>query len=489
MIKQLEIFRFLAFVFIFCHHAPTLSGCDTNVLGRYACASVSFFFCVSGFLSAYRHVALGKPTVLSFRSEWTYVFGKILRFYPFVLLHFIYACIIRNGFIFNSFCACDWDKFGSELVLCLKVLTLTISWFPADSASFGLQWFFSTILFLYIMQKPLLYLLDRICQSSVLTFVLFCGFPLLLMSVVSFWVYSPQGDNALWLYAFPPSRLAEYVAGMSIGALCARKAVSFESNVRTVFYSVLEICLLTFWLVFPSVLFLWKGWDGLAIRWAVSNLMLIYVFGFGRGLLSRLFSQKCIVMLGAFAMPCFWLHPLIISVCTQFVPAFRRAGYFSCAVALVLTMVIAAFFIGDKDRKWNIPYPVLVSWGALLALLVIPGGVTLTLEYVNSNPVSVVLDKGAGISRYGVYYMTESDPSFSERKHLKCYKPIELEDGRMQLAFRLNQSTKFQLVITPAGEYSVRDCFVGSRQVVSNDISVVQNKKHGFTTITVKVPR
>lgn len=51
MIKQLEIFRFVSFLLVFLWHARGLSGMGASC-SQGAALAVSFFFCLSGFLSA-----------------------------------------------------------------------------------------------------------------------------------------------------------------------------------------------------------------------------------------------------------------------------------------------------------------------------------------------------------------------------------------------------------------------------------------------------
>lgn len=163
-----------------------------------------------------------------------------------------------------------------------------------------------------------------------------------------------QKDMAYWDYIFPPARLGEYFGGFFLGCIvrllmgggqkhkngCCDRAAILDK----IFFTFLELFGLVFWIIQmytpTDTLNFWIA------HWLLPNYLLIGIFMFGKGYVSKLFSMQLFKKLGNISYECFLIHqPIIIiySMTSGVYAISNKGNIFSLLYCLILTVLIAIF--------------------------------------------------------------------------------------------------------------------------------------------------
>lgn len=381
MIHSLQFFRFLAFFSIFTLHAQNY-GCF-----RYhgtAAMAVSFFIVLSGFLSGLNADGeYGKPSI----KEWgKYIWKKISKFYP---LHFsllLISALYFKGGVFQIFIDGDPKAFSIFVKLFLENALLIQSWFDDQYFTFnGVSWFLSTIMFLYACSPWLKWGLVHACNGRrwlALSFAIsFFGLNYLYCYLVG----RSEANLEFWVYVFPPSRLAEFAAGISLGIFLS-DIVGEQKSSPTHFcmMSLLEVGVI--WLVIQGVLGRWSfgEWGSRSTDYLVQELVLIGVFAVQGGFISRILRNRVSLVLGILSAPAFLIHQVLISRVSanfyrlavdddqKYVPFFLLLF-----LTLVFSFIVARKRIMETLKNWD---P--VTGGRLIGSRTYLGGVLCCAAFI-----------------------------------------------------------------------------------------------------------
>ncbi|SDJ26183.1 Peptidoglycan/LPS O-acetylase OafA/YrhL, contains acyltransferase and SGNH-hydrolase domains [Lachnospiraceae bacterium G41] len=343
--EQLQFLRFICFLMICLLHSSKY--CENWVpVGYGAANAVVFFFILSGFTSGYSSYD-GKIT-LSFKNEILFLYGKVKKFYPLYFLTTMYF-VIYSG-IPNYVTILEFKRISLLLVQLAKNLLLIQSWFSDYYFAFnGVGWFLSTIFFLYFFNLPLKKLFCLIKEKTKNIYIY------MLIAIVSFvgvycYCYFTRNTNIQYMhYAFPISRLFEYIAGMSLGYFIRSISKKITYN-NFLFYSILELLMFTFWIY--NIFLPMKDWKYNIIHWFIPNCLLICVFALGKGLLSDIFKLKFFLFLGNISFECFLLHKVIIKM--YYDSGVEKTGIFGNIFSL-LFIIIGTVLLASliKNKKSN----------------------------------------------------------------------------------------------------------------------------------------
>lgn len=304
-IRSLQFLRFFAFTQIFLLHTRLYDFSGIPYSGTWA---VSFFIILSGFLSGYQDEIV---TGLHWKEEKDYMLGKVKKLYP------LYFVTILVAIPFSGLVAqiSNHDPFGMyggpetvDVWILLRSLLMIQSWFPDMYFSFNaVAWYLSTLLFLYLMKKPIELLLHKIRYKKYGKPALVAiGIAVLLLMVgYTRWLDIQDMNLEFWSYIFPPSRLAEYICGMICGMLV--RDLRIHKNIWI--FSACECLVAAGILILISIQM--PGWLSRASGWIVPNCILISVFALEGGLLSKLFSLRIFDVLGTLSFECFLLHTIV----------------------------------------------------------------------------------------------------------------------------------------------------------------------------------
>lgn len=341
---QLQFFRFISFFFIFILHANAY-----NIFGivsaNTAAMAVSFFFILSGFTTAYSHYGdeCSKPSCSSIIK---YIRKKLSKMYPLYLWTLLYA-VIYSGIPMQI---ATWNfEDNTELWQLLRNLFLVQSWKGSNYFAFnGVGWFLSSVMFLYILVPPALYVLDSVrrCKHP---YIIYTGIFIALIAMVTGYSYCIRNLNTeFWGYVFPPARMGEFFAGMVLaqfvrGLEPKLYSIKLNNSLVLVLGTILELCVLFYWFGvtyrFPT-----GGWKYRIVQWLLPNFIVLFTFSFGVGLLSSLFRRKFLVRLGDISFECFLLHPLLIFSGIENIS--KRGSLFAILLMLICIILLADLIHG-----------------------------------------------------------------------------------------------------------------------------------------------
>lgn len=305
---QLQFLRFLAFFNVYLYHA------EMWLFFRYpishsATAAVSFFFVLSGGLTGY--VGYGKDTKPTLKAFGAYMWKKLVKVYP---LYFVTVLIMAIASeIPGQIAYGDFAGAWPSVKQLFKNLLLVHSWFPEGYFSFnGVGWFLSSIMFLYTLNLPAVYVLNRVNKHTHWYFWLFVGICGILFMTVAYCYLTQSYDMDYLQYILPVSRMGEYLSGMILGFGIRRvKTCITPNNATKLLFTILEMGALVFW--FVSLRRPGNYWMNRIVSWLVPGLFLFGAFTMGMGWISDLFRWRPLVRLGDVSFECYLLHQIIIT--------------------------------------------------------------------------------------------------------------------------------------------------------------------------------
>ncbi len=300
---QLQFLRFLAFLNIFFHHVEVFVTTDYQLINN-ARFAVSFFFCLSGFLSGYS--LYGREISLKLRDIGRYMGKKIRKIYPLYALAILYAAL--RSPIIPGLLAGDFADVQPRLVQLARNLLMIQSWFTSGYFSLnGVSWFVCTLMFLNLLTLPAAWLLNRIREKKGILAGLLAG--VLAASVLFCWSTREWGNLNYLHYIFPPARCGEYFAAMLLGVLM--RGIDLDRiKGSSAGFTVLEV--FSFLLCWLALQIPGPEWTVNTLRWTVPLLVLLGVFTLGRGKLSELFRRPALAFWGDLAFEFFIIHHLIL---------------------------------------------------------------------------------------------------------------------------------------------------------------------------------
>ncbi|WP_022681612.1 acyltransferase family protein [Sphingobium bisphenolivorans] len=331
-LAQLTSLRlFAALLVLFSHFqffarsgSPALERLYDLVFRQGACG-VTFFFILSGFIltHAYERALVDEKITAS-----TYFYRRLARIFP---LHLIV------GLAFLAYLA--WRADVPPLRAVMLNLTLLHSWFPDPIVHYSLNgpsWSLSDELFFYALFPWLV----RLSQATLLRF--FCIGTALIIAASGIAAaridgYSPFAD---WLfYAFPPTRLFEFVAGILLcrawRAGTGRRWASSGTEALLVM-TVLATMVAVEWFALPLVL-----------RYQLAFLppmaALILIFAHGEGALSRLLRHPSLQLMGEASFALYLIHRPLITFMERWAGHGAASDLALGAAMLSLSLVGALF--------------------------------------------------------------------------------------------------------------------------------------------------
>ena len=308
---SLPFLRFLAFLNIFLEHTQTYHFMKlhySSVMGT------SFFIVLSGYLYGCRYRE--KECKLNWQEEWNFCKRRVKKFYPLHIFMLLVGMPMYGGYLLGGYP--DQEVLMEWLKKFLRNVFLVQDYFTTGYFSFnGVTWFLSLMVFLTVLTLPLAALLKK-AKSLPKGNVLLGGILLCCVVLAFGWGYAVEQlalSKEYWLYICPPSRLPEYIAGMTLGFLLPGKR-EMGSRCGT----VLEILSLGMCAFFVYVWGVFPEWIWRSAMWIIPNGIVIYIFSMAKGMVSRIFMRKPLIRLGSISFECFMIHTVIISYFSLLVP-------------------------------------------------------------------------------------------------------------------------------------------------------------------------
>lgn len=230
---------------IFIFHAGAYTKGWVGYVGKYGSANVVvFFIMLSGAVSGYS--SYEKDIFFSFTGILKYMWRKLVKVYPLYFITTVFA-MSDSGIpqLFASWSKSEMKPFVYQFI---RHLFLVQSWYNNEEYfSFnGVGWFLSTIMFLYLLNIPLRAIASKIKKCKNASF-LFAGIFIVSYALLTMYCYLTHDTfKEFTQYIFPPSRIFEYICGMSLGYMLYPlvKKPKSTSKVKALF-TILEIVSIT----------------------------------------------------------------------------------------------------------------------------------------------------------------------------------------------------------------------------------------------------
>lgn len=339
---QLQFLRFLAFCFIFIHHSSLSTyGYPTASASGLA---VSFFFILSGFISA---LSLDKKDApMHWYSPFVYLWGKYKRVLPMHL--FTLAISVLCSYLPFSVAYLYPDWLWPHLISFVRNILLIQSW-ANNNHCFdynGVSWFLSTLMFSYFITIPVAAVLKKVKKIKVGKLILFVLLAGCVAANFAYCYLTRNMNQEYFHYIFPPARCFEYVAGMILYHLLSSKKEPLADTPGLRFgFTILELLVLAASVCYLFLPAIWS-WTSYTSRWILPNLLILTVFAFGRGYLSKLFRLRPLKLLGDISFECFLFHHLILRTYESFFYFFESSTLEDIVFTIYclgLTVCIALF--------------------------------------------------------------------------------------------------------------------------------------------------
>ncbi|MFR6512704.1 MAG: acyltransferase family protein [Ruminococcus sp.] len=314
-LDQLQFLRFIAFGFIFLFHAFGSNLEPHLYTTNAAYAMVSFFFILSGFGSGYSSAdRREKPTV---KAVCYHLWKKIKKIYPLLFVTTIY-------FVLQSDLPQAINTGNLELLKengwnLMKCLFMIQSWGNPFLFYNGVTWFISTILFLYLFDLPVRYYLDKAHEKKnekTILISLSVVFAIAIFTIAT--LAKNRVDIGYCLYAFPPSRVLEYLLGMCMGRCLYRINSERKSDGNIVVFTIVEGFALLLWVVLFTLPIPVNAYS-MQTYWLIPNVFVLIIMAMGMGGFSKLFSMKLLKGVGDISMECYLLHQPVLMTYMAFV--------------------------------------------------------------------------------------------------------------------------------------------------------------------------
>lgn len=340
MIHTLTSLRFFFALMVFGAHCYVIDSRFNTHVFKEGFVGVSFFFILSGFIIAYNYQKKIEERRVTKRRFWV---ARVARIYP---LHLLTLTLLALGS--NAVDPMGWWEGVKHFVMAAFLLHPFVPkmdyffYFNSPSWSLGCEQVFY---FLF----PFLALLFAKRQRLIAVLVACAAIMPFLMSLTD-----EANIRAYW-YVNPLARFPDFLVGMLLFRVyewCRPKKISFSTA------SWLEVGTLCIFILFYTAAGEWipKVYRYSCYYWIPVSLVLL-VFSLQKGFLSRLLSNKYLVIGGEISYGFYLIHTLIIFAYLQWVEVSGTALSFYIALPLVLFATIGLsllsyYYFEKSTNRW-----------------------------------------------------------------------------------------------------------------------------------------
>ncbi|WP_034451993.1 acyltransferase family protein [Butyrivibrio sp. AE2032] len=325
--KALNGIKLFAILGMICYHSGLLKSID---YGAVACI---FFFIVSGFTTAYRHIG-SKDNNTEFALKYYNKKLKSLYFpyyvsfalsIPFVILE---VKSLEDGF--EALCNSFFHVFFIQ------------SWFPNITYKFNaIAWFTSAMLFCYLLTPVLIVVLNRITSRKAVFSCLIIT--LLLHLFLEFCSIKYPDVFTYSMHSNPIIKCIEYVLGMMLAIYYKQLKASKEKN--TIIYTVLEVLIILLDYVAARAVVL-SGYKTVIL---IPLCLTVFLFSVGQGYVSRIISVNAIQKLAALQGFIYLFHYVAINYTRIMLTVIRHKKIYEnkpvFSILCILTTILLSYIM------------------------------------------------------------------------------------------------------------------------------------------------
>jgi peptidoglycan/LPS O-acetylase OafA/YrhL len=327
IIGSLTALRFFAALAIVVHHSIGLLLPADYLAGTPLDAGVSFFFVLSGFILTYVH-----QNGMQGMNRRLFYQARFARIWPATMFALVVLVVLLPHTLYLPFFVINWAG-GQALAVLVSFLLLVQSWIPIPAYYFSFNavtWSVSDEIFFYLVFPFLLLSLSKTWIWKLLL-IFGLGLALIWMSdSLNLPAYSLDNLGRVTehgiSYINPIVRLKEFAIGMCTALLFVKVRSRVAWSVLV--FSIIEVALV---LALPRFVQKEAALRGRIAAHVAPNLsgsmnmfvdqtaiaiffaVLVLVFAFNAGILSRVLSMRFFVVLGEISFSIYLLHQIFLN--------------------------------------------------------------------------------------------------------------------------------------------------------------------------------
>lgn len=297
MINVLQAWRAIMMGMIFILHVcpdvlPFLSG---------GYETISFFIIVSGFVLTLNFKGSDE---LSLKNIFNFTKKRIKKFYPLYMMALIASFLVL---LISAIKVGTKEVFDLIFKFILDTLMIQ-SFIPVESFYFsinGVSWYLSATLFFYFMFIPLFNFYKKFSLKKCICFiflniVIFCAFIFVLQNSSNF---------SYLTYIFPVFRLLEFSIGILLARIVNRPSKVVRESVAKSIATLFELAVIILFIAERYWLRIYSGnHDYQSIVGMLTAVLIVFVFSFEKGFISKILSNKLFVFIGNISFEIFIIH-------------------------------------------------------------------------------------------------------------------------------------------------------------------------------------
>lgn len=331
MIKPLTSLRFLFALMVFtCHFCliditnPGLKNVYDNVFFE-GYLGVSFFFILSGFVLALNYKSKLTSNKITAKE---FLVARIARIYPLHVVTLLLSIPLLNEMFmtdtFRTIC-----KFFINLFLMQSFVPIMDVYFSFNVPS----WSISDEFFFYLLFPLILGLFFRFKKSQSISLLILLIIP---VSVAFF----PDNLEHRFFYINPFYRIADFVIGILLYNVYERRFLEkrFISKISATAFELIAVAIFVGFFYFHGRIPM--GYRYSSYYW-IPMALIIFVFSYQSGFLSKILSNRYLVLFGEISYSFYLLHFLIIRYTNKYLPTDNEFVIISVAFC---TAMVASYF-------------------------------------------------------------------------------------------------------------------------------------------------
>lgn len=359
-IETLNSFRFFMIMLIVLCHFDCFAECEVTKWFYYhfmtnSSIGVDYFFVLSGFGMMYSYIVKHKIISLKVGSLIAFARNHIRSIYPLYLV--LVACCFPKIILAHLAQGESFDVHFlfaniTKLALSIPLLQSTSGLIQISHSFNGVSWFLSTLFCIYLVSPLLLSFFDRQKTLKQCFFMIALNLAMILiLRLILRTIESRTFFNDL-VYGSPYIRVFYVTVGMLLAKifllLKTKKRIIVNSNTEIV------ICLLTlFYCLFKDIIPYGSAFAPYASLLLAS--LLIFIFSFENGTISKFLQQKKVKILGNMSMYIFLIHYPIVRYFDLFGQIYEMNDKFLyCMITAFITILftgIASFYLVKKKSN------------------------------------------------------------------------------------------------------------------------------------------
>lgn len=296
MIKPLTSLRFIFAFMVFMSH-NILFEKDKNPFLHHlfyeGCVGVSFFFILSGFILSYVYQKDINGSNIGRRAFYV---SRLARIYPLHIITMFIWVYMRKDHPLNE----------PYITNFISNIFLVQSFYPTNEIRFNTAaWSLSDEMFFYLLFPVLIAWFASIRSKFIAMFTLASILLLILCPI-----FSGTRYEEWFLYSFPPVRLLDFILGIILYNIC--QSVKIQNAIGENSPTLMEIFVITLFLIFYILAFFIPEVYRYSIWYWLPVGLLISVFYFQAGAVSKFLSNDIFVWLGEISFGVYMFHAIVL---------------------------------------------------------------------------------------------------------------------------------------------------------------------------------